>query len=587
MATKRIYSYLIMFIGFSFLLNVNEICAQKKKKVKSDKQITERTIRESEYLFTEAQKYFLLEDYAKAFNLFQESIDIVPDNSAAYYKLAEISVHNEKIDEAQNYALKALELEQDNKYYYLLAANIFTEKGEFDKASEYYEMMISKVNGAEDYLFELAALYLYQNRLDDALATYNKAEEAFGVIEQVVFQKQKILLQLNKLDEAIEEGEKLINAYPDEPGYVIALTEILIPNNRTKQASQLLENLLKEYPDYGRAKLILSDLYKKEGNIQLSDELLFSAFDDPNVNPDVKVQIIASYTQLITRARSINNPNTTMEENTLSLSKKTIELHPNEGNAYGVYGDLLYALGNKELALENYLKTVSYSPDNFQVWQNIFQLDTELDNIDATIEHLEMAIELFPNQSVIYMYYGLALTQKQEFEDAIVILNQGKQMSAANRFQTGVFYSLLGNAYNATKEFENSDESYEKALEINPNDYQTLNNYSYFLSLRKEKLDKAEKMAQKVVRDNPSNSTYADTYAWVLYARGKIKDAKKQLDKVMEQDDISAIHYDHYGDILYKLGDVNGAVEYWLRAKGMNPDLENIDKKIADRRVYE
>ena len=587
MTRRRIYSWLVLFIGFVFVLSANDVYAQKKKKTKSDNGIPERTVRQSEYFFIEAQKYLLLEDYAKALSLFQETVEITPNNSAAYYKLAEIFVHNENIGEAQKHALKALELDGENKYYYLLIANIFTEKGEFDKASEYYELMISHVEGVDDYLFELAALYLYQNRLDDALSTYNKAEEVFGVNEQIVFQKQKILLQLNQLEAVIQEGEKLIKAYPDEPVYVIALVDILVPNNRIDAAIEKLQKLLEEYPENGRAKLILSDIYKNKGELKRSEELLFSAFNDPNVNPDVKVQIIASYTQQISKAREINNPNATLEDNTLKLSEKIIELHPNEGNAYGVYGDLLYALNKKTQALDSYLQTVSLNPDNFQVWQNIFQLDTELGKLEASLEHLERAMELFPNQSVIYMYYGLALTQKQNFNEAIVILNQGRQLSLSNQFQTGVFYSLLGNAYNAIKDFENSDQSYENALEINPNDYQTLNNFSYFLSLRQDKLDKAEKMAQKVVRDNPENSTYADTYAWVLYTKGKYKEAKKQLDKVMERNDISAIHFDHYGDILYKLGNVQGAVEYWLRAKGMNPDIDNIDKKIANRKVYE
>ncbi|MDH5475887.1 MAG: tetratricopeptide repeat protein [Cyclobacteriaceae bacterium] len=587
MAGKRIYIVSVVLTIIWGLATNNFAQAQKSRKEKSKKEVAERTVRESEYLFIEAEKYYILEDYAKSVNLFLECIDLVPDNSAAYFKLAQIALHNEEIEKALNYGLKAVALGEENKYYYLLIANLYTQKGDFQKASACYEQMISRIEETHEYLFELAALYLYQNRLDEALSTYNKAEERFGVNEQTTHQKQKIYLQLNQLDNAVEEGRKLINAYPSEPAYVILLTEILIPNNREKESIDLLESLLEDFPENGKAKLILSDLYKKEGNQQKSENYLYSAFEDPTINPDIKVQIIASFTHQISQARAINNPNITLEESTKQLAEKIIVLHPDEANTYAVYGDLLYALGNKKEALKNYLITVDLDPDNFQVWLNVFQLDSENSNLDISVEHLEIALELFPNQAAIYMYYGLALTQKKSFEVAIEILEQGKRLSISNKRQTGIFCSLLGNAYNSIKNYDKSDHNFDEALIINPNDYQTLNNYSYFLSLRKEALDKAEDMAEKVVRDNPNNPTYVDTYAWVLYTKGKYKEAKKQMDKIMQGKGIGAVHYDHYGDILFQLGKVNEAVEFWVKAKEKDPNLENVDKKITDNRIDE
>ena len=44
---------------------------------------------------------------------------------------------------------------------------------------------------------------------------------------------------------------------------------------------------------------------------------------------------------------------------------------------------------------------------------------------------------------------------------------------------------------------------------------------------------------------------------------------------------------EHYGDILFKLGDVDGAVQQWEKAKKLNDTTELLDKKIADRQLYE
>ena len=116
-----------------------------------------------------------------------------------------------------------------------------------------------------------------------------------------------------------------------------------------------------------------------------------------------------------------------------------------------------------------------------------------------------------------------------------------------------------------------------------------LNNYSYFLSLRKEKLDEAEKMSTKLIQENPDNATYLDTHAWVLYNLGKIEEARKVIEKAIQQkENVSGAIVEHYGDILYKLGKPKEALEEWKKAKQMGGDVTNfIDKKISDGRLYE
>ena len=47
------------------------------------------------------------------------------------------------------------------------------------------------------------------------------------------------------------------------------------------------------------------------------------------------------------------------------------------------------------------------------------------------------------------------------------------------------------------KDYEKSDQNYERALALDDKDASTLNNYAYFLSLRKIKLDKAEELSKR------------------------------------------------------------------------------------------
>ena len=200
----------------------------------------------------------------------------------------------------------------------------------------------------------------------------------------------------------------------------------------------------------------------------------------------------------------------------------------------------------------------------------------------------EKALELFPNQAGICWFLGTAYLVEKDYESAVEVLEQGKKLSGVNEELKSYFNAQLGDTYNNLKNYKKSDESYEAALAYNPDNDHVLNNYSYFLSLRKEKLDLAKKMSTKLVMRNPENATYLDTHAWVLFMKGEYKDAKIYIEKaVNSNDELSGTIIEHYGDILFKLGDVDSAVKQWQKAKGMDETSELIDKKIADRKLYE
>ena len=115
-----------------------------------------------------------------------------------------------------------------------------------------------------------------------------------------------------------------------------------------------------------------------------------------------------------------------------------------------------------------------------------------------------------------------------------------------------------------------------------------LNNFSYYLSLRKDKLDKAAEMAKKENDLTPNSSNNEDTYAWVLYSQGKYTEAKTWLEKaIVNGGDKNGTILEHYGDVLFRLGNTNDAMSNWQKAKLTGDHSEFLDKKIADKKIYE
>ncbi|MGF1637748.1 MAG: tetratricopeptide repeat protein [Cyclobacteriaceae bacterium] len=534
----------------------------------------------SEYYLIEAEKYFILEDYPKAFVLYQKSLEYDDENATAYFKIARIYQLSEDQDKALLNAGKALALSPENKFFYLLVAEIYTQQSKFAEAAKVYEDLLEKIDKSDEHLFDLAAIYMYQEKLDKAIETYDRIEESFGMNDQVTAQKQKLYLAQSNLPKAIKEGEKLIEAFPGEAKYVLSLADILSSNGMENEAIPYLENLLEIDPNEPMASMMLSDIYRKQGKVDQSNLLLQRAFSNPKLDMTLKLQVMLKYIEKL--------PNEDVFELLVDLGDKLVEAHPNASDAYAINGDLLMRNNNNNEALEMYEKAIELGASNYSLWQNVLQLLSQAEKFESVAEYADKAIELYPNQPLLYYFSGTAYMVMKSYDDAIANLEQGKKLSGKNDELRAYFNAQLGDAYYHVKDHKKSDASYEAALQHNPNNDHVLNNYSYFLSLRKEKLDLAKKMSSKLVKAHPESSTYLDTYAWVLYQMGEYKEAKVYIEKALEVDTkLSGTIIEHYGDILFKLGDIESAVNQWKRAKGMDETSELIDKKIADRKLYE
>jgi tetratricopeptide (TPR) repeat protein len=588
--SRRFYSVVVLSFFLSILLLALPATAQKKRRFQGDAQPHGVKLREAEFYFTEGEKYFILEDYAKALLYYQKTLELDPENATVHYKIADVLARGSHQDDLQRAALSienAIKFEKHNKYFYLLAATIYNNQGKFGKAAEAYETLISEVKGSEEYLYELAAIYQYANEPEEAIKAYNRAENILGINEISSIQKQRLYLEEGKTKEAIAEGEKLIAAFPDEERYVMGFSEVLSQKGQQALAITYLEKFIAENPDAGNSKMLLAGLYHDANQEQKAQQLLLTIFDDPAIELNSKVIMLGTYNTELNqkKASNINNPD--KEAFALKLFEKLEKAYPQETNVHIVGGDLFLTSGKDREAQKQYAQAIESNDVNFEVWQNLLYLEVKLDQFDKVITHSATALEIFPNQGMLYYFNGYAHLRKHDYEEAIGSLLQAKKLTNSNINLVGEIDGMLGDAYNSTKEYEKSDLAYDEALQINSNNYSVLNNYSYYLALRKTNLEKAEKMAAQLVKNNPDNSAFLDTYAWVLYMKEKYKDAKKVMEKALGTGHASATHFEHYGDILYKLGDVDGAVQQWEKARGLNANTETLNKKIANRRIYE
>ena len=137
----------------------------------------------------------------------------------------------------------------------------------------------------------------------------------------------------------------------------------------------------------------------------------------------------------------------------------------------------------------------------------------------------------------------------------------------------------MGDVYHQLNKVTESFAAYDSSLVYNDSNIGVLNNYAYYLSEKGEKLDIAEEMSYKTIKAEPKNSTYLDTYAWILFQKKNYGEAKIYIDDALKNGgDESEVIVEHSGDIYYMNGEKEKALEFWLQAKKLGGDSTLLNK---------
>ena len=247
-------------------------------------------------------------------------------------------------------------------------------------------------------------------------------------------------------------------------------------------------------------------------------------------------------------------------------------------------------------------KVLSLDPENKPARLQLLSYAIRDNNLDEVIRVATPATVYNPDAMEFYYYLGLAHYQKDQTDKALEVFNKGVQQinEKSDKNIASDFYSILGDLYHSREMKAEAYAAYDSSLVYNPNNINTLNNYAYYLSVERTNLDKAEEMSFITVKAEPENSTYLDTYAWILFEKGRYTEARIYIEQAMKNGgDSSQVIVEHCGDIYYKLGEKDKALELWKKALNIeaSPDdgstprpekeIKRLKQKIALRRYIE
>ena len=559
-------------------------CKSKKQTTTSTKApeangkgISEENQTKFTFYFIEGCKERMKGNIEPAENAFKECLKIDPTSAAVKYELGNIYRFNGLYDNALRFGKECANADQKNEWYQLLYIECLHNKRQFALAADVYARLIKNYPFRSEFYEGLAAEYMYSGNYEKSYKTFDELEKKFGQNEAFTLNKIKLLKQLKKTTEVEAEFKKLIASNPIEIRYYTYLSEFYQETNQNDKAMSTYQQALKLDPKNPIIHLALADYYKSLNDYDNMYKELKIAFENPDLDIDTKSKILASYYEL-------SNISTTYKNQAYELCDIALMLHPTSAEIHSMHADFLLKDKKIKEARDEYEQANILDKSNYAVSNQLMNTEAELGDYKSLEAHSFEAMELFPNQPLPYFFNGISNITLKNYKKAVESLTDGIEFVINNNPLLLSFYSSLGDSYNALKEYEKSDKAYDDALKIDPDNDEILNNYAYFLSLRKEKLEKAEKFSRRSNELSPNNRSYLDTYGWILYQQGKYKEAEVWLARAVKIGNKSAIA-EHYGDVLYKLDRKEEALKYWMDAKEAGAGSEFLDKKIADKKL--
>ena len=420
-------------------------------------------------------------------------------------------------------------------------------------------------------------------------------EKLDGKSEQISMEKFRMYLAMDDNERAFAEIENLAKEYPYEMRYLTMLGDVYLENGKEEEAYSTFQQVLSAEPGYAPAMLSMATYYNKTGQDSLYRLQLDSLLLNQKVESATKVNIMR---QLIMRSERGDKDSTQI----VGLFNSMLAQEQENADVAMLAAQYLLSKRMDEEAKPVLQQVVDIDPENKPARLQLLSFAISKEDLDEVIRLCAPAVEYMPEALEFYYYWGIAHYQKKQHDEALEVFKKGVRQVDANSDKNMVsdFYSIMGDLYHIRKMNAEAYEAYDSALVYKPDNVGALNNYAYYLSVERKDLDKAEEMSYRTVKAEPTNSTYLDTYAWILFEKGKYAEARIYIDQaILNGGDKSSVVMEHGGDIYYQVGEPEKALEYWKQAVKLaeesaddeneardEKELKLLKKKIANKKYY-
>ena len=596
----KIFAWCLCLCGTCFFSS----CGSSRKSAISSKNLADvewqdplspEDRRKFNHFFLEAVRLKEKDEMDAAFDMYRHCLAIDSQSAATLYELGKFYMYLGQPEKGEDFLRKAMRTQPGNYWYKETLASYYQRKGEDEKAIEVIEDMVSQFPSRLEPLMALVDLYNRTKDYQKVIHTLDRLEQLDGKSEQISMEKFRMYLTMDNNEKAFSEIESLVKEYPYEMRYLTILGDVYMENGKEEDAYSTYQKVLAQEPEYAPAMLSMASYYEKMGEDSLYRAQLDGLLLNQKVETPTKLNIMR---QLIMRSERGDRDSTKI----VGLFDSMLAQEQESADVAMLAAQYLLSKRMDEQAKPVLWKVLEIDPENKPARLQLLSFAISKEDLDEVIRICSPAVEYMPEALEFYYYWGIAHYQKDQHDEALEVFKKGVRQVSENSDKNMVsdFYSIMGDLYHTKKMNVEAYAAYDSALVYKPDNIGALNNYAYYLSVEKKDLDKAEEMSYKTVKAEPTNNTYLDTYAWILFEKGKYAEARIYIDQALQNGgDKSSVVVEHCGDIYWMTGEQEKALEYWKQAEKLaaeptenesekrdEKELALLKKKIANKKYY-
>lgn len=486
--------------------------------------------REFDQFFLEAMIQRQKGNNAAAFDLLRHCQELNPEAPEVYYFLAQYYSALKNTEKSVDCFKKAAALQPDNVTYMETLAQIYIRQQDFAQAIPVVEKIYERDKERLDLLEMLFQLYQQVGRNDKAVEVLNRIEAIDGKSERISMAKSEIFTRQGNKKGAIAEIKALAQKYPNDLNYMALYAETMMMNGQVKKALKVYDQILQQEPDNNRVLMSLRTYHQALGHQTVADSLTERVLLNGNATSEERVHLLR---QEIAACEQEGGDSTRV----LQLFRKMLARPQSDEDMALLCASYMNAKQMPKDSISRVLEqALAIAPDNSMARLQLVGYAWEKEDMDRVVSLCQDARQYNPDEMAFYYYQGIAFYKQEKLDEALSAFKNGIGVikDDSNPEIVSDFYAVMGDILHQQGQAEEAFAAYDSCLVWKEDNIGCLNNYAYYLSERGERLSKAEEMSYKTIKAEPKNSTYLDTYAWILYMEKRYAEAKIYIEQAVQ-----------------------------------------------------
>jgi tetratricopeptide (TPR) repeat protein len=529
------------------------------------------------------------ETASRAIEQFREINRLDPSDAESALWLARLYRLKNEHDKAEQVLKGILKTDPENEQAVEQLTQLLMDEGKSTEAVSLLEG-ITAHSGSPVLLDLLGDAHTQAHELGKAEEAYRKAAE----LDPSELSHQRglgqTLLAEEKYAEALAVYQKLSDMMPDDSDVYLRIAQIY---RELHQPDKAEENLMKarQYAP-GSLEVMYNEgmLYESQGRYEDAIRVLSDAVTgikaQPSTVPSRRRSLSILYQQLGQLYREVQN-----YQAAIFTFEELGHLGEEEDRrARMMIMDTYRAAKDLPRALQTGKEAVTKYPADAGIRTSQALLLGENGQTDDAVKILRAQLHGDSRDRETYLNIAQVYERGRRYKEAEASARAAEVLPGSARDNEMVWF-LLGAIYERQKFYDKAEEQFKKVLAVNPKSAPVLNYYGYMLGDLGIRLDEAEGLVQRALKEEPYNGGYLDSLGWIYFKQNKQADAEVMLRKAVGREGHDPTIHSHLGDVYAKRGRADLAAAEWEKAlvewrRSLPADLETdkvaeLEKKVS------